>query len=140
MSNPTFRTGDITREAGAPVEAFHLVKSVDGKVQPNDAGTFPFGVVTESAAPEGDRDTNYLGHGLPDNVRVQTSQRIVKIATDGDIAQDGDVFAAADGKVSAAGSVKVGLADLPTSGGVTRVHLFHPSALLSAAGGGEGNG
>ena len=52
MSNPTFSTGDLTREVSAKVEKFRLVKTVDGKIQHSDAATFPYGAVTESAAPE----------------------------------------------------------------------------------------
>ena len=137
MSNPTFRTGDLTREAGALVEKFHLVKTVDGKVQHNDKGTFPVGAVTESAEPEGTPEDNVLNHGLPRFVRVQTSQRVVKIATKDDFTLDGDVFAADGGEVAKSGSVKVGVAASATEGGLVRVHLFHPSVL---AGGTADNG
>lgn len=142
MSNPTFSTGELTRKARARITKFHLVKEDgEGTVIYNDAASFPFGVITESAAPETGRDEDYLAHGLPELIRVGTSQRVVKIDTDGSIEAGAAVFAASDGKVSASGSVKVGIADRATSGGLTRVHLFHPAALAGgAASGGDGQG
>lgn len=133
MSNPTFSTGDLTREVSAKVEKFRLVKTVDGKIQHSDATTFPFGAVTEAAAPEA-RTDNDVSYGLPHIVRVQTSQRIVKLASgDTDVfAVDGDVFAAADGKVAPTGTVKVGIAAEASTGGLVRVHLFHPSVFAPA--------
>lgn len=132
MSNPTFFTGELTRKAGKPVEKFRLVKEVDGKVEHNDAATFPFGVVTEAAAPAGPRSANDLSFGYPENVRVGTSQRVVKIETDGEITAGHPVFAADEGKVSATGTVKIGLADKATGGSLTRVHLYHPTAIATS--------
>lgn len=129
MSNPTFSTGDLTREVSAPVEQFRLVVEASGKVAHAGAADFPFGVVTEAGAPESSPQTNAILLGLPHKVRVGTSQRVVKIASDGTIAQGAAVFAAADGKVSATGTVKVGIADKADQGGLTRVHLFHPAAF-----------
>lgn len=129
MSNPTFSTGDLTREVSAPVEQFRLVAESGGKIAHASATTFPLGVVTEAAAPKSDPQTNALLLGLPHKVRVGTSQRVVKIASNGTIAQGAAVFAAADGKVSASGTVKVGIADKADEGGLTRVHLFHPAAF-----------
>lgn len=130
MSNPTFSTGDITREVSAKVEKFRLVKAIDGKVQHSDADTFPYGAVTESAAPEA-RSENDVSYGLPRIVRVQTSQRVVKIMSgDTDVfAVDAAVYAAADGKVAPAGTVQVGIAAEASTGGLVRVHLFHPSVF-----------
>lgn len=133
MSNPTFSTGDLTRKVNEKVEKFRLVKTVDGGVEHSDATTFPYGAVTEEAAPQA-RTDNDVSYGLPDVVRVQTSQRVVKImsgATDV-FAVDGDVFAAADGKVAPTGTVKVGVAAEASTGGLVRVHLFHPSVFFSA--------
>ena len=129
MSNPTFSTGDLTREVSAPVEQFRLVVEVGGKVAHAGATDFPFGVVTEAAAPKSDPQTNALLLGLPHKVRVGASQRVVKIASNGTIAQGAAVYAAADGKVAATGTVKVGIADKADEGGLTRVHLFHPAAF-----------
>lgn len=133
MSNPTFSTGDLTREVSAKVEKFRLVKTDAGKVQHSDADSFPYGAVTESAAPEA-RTENDVSYGLPHIVRVQTSQRVVKLASGiTDVfAVDGDVFAAADGKVAPTGTVKVGIAAEASTGGLVRVHLFHPSVFVPA--------
>lgn len=134
MSNPTFSTGDLTREVSAKVDKFRLVKTVDGKIQHSDADTFPFGAVTEAAAPEA-RTENDVSYGLPRIVRVQTSQRVVKLMS-GDtdaFAVDGAVYAAADGKVAPTGTVQVGIAAEASTGGLVRVHLFHPSVFAPAA-------
>lgn len=133
MSNPTFSTGDLTREVSAKVDKFRLVKTDAGKIAHSDAATFPYGAVTESAAPESRAD-NDVSYGLPRIVRVQTSQRVVKLASgDTDVfAVDGDVFAAADGKVAPTGTVKVGIAAEASTGGLVRVHLFHPSVFVPA--------
>lgn len=134
MSNPTFSTGDLTREVSALVEKFRLVKTVDGKIQHSDAATFPYGAVTESAAPEA-REENDVSYGLPRIVRVHTSQRVVKIlsgATDA-FAVDAPVYAAADGQVAPTGTVQVGICAEASTGGLVRVHLFHPSALIAPA-------
>lgn len=132
MSNPTFSTGDLTREVSAKVDKFRLVKAVDGKVQHSDAATFPFGAVTEAAAPEA-RTENDVSYGLPRIVRVQTSQRVVKLMS-GDtdaFAVDAAVYAAADGKVAPTGTVQVGIAAEASTGGLVRVHLFHPSVFFT---------
>lgn len=138
MSNPTFSSGNLTREAGKPVVKFHLVKTIDGKVEHNDAATFPYGAVTESADPKTAPDINDTTHGLPFIVRVHTEQSVVKIATADTFGVDDVVFAAADGAVSKTGTVKVGVAAGETDGGLVRVHLFHP-AILGGAGAAEGN-
>lgn len=133
MSNPTYASGNLTREAGAPVEKFRLVRLVDGKVQHATADAVPYGAVTEAAAPDAVREANVLAHGLPRVVRVHTGQVVVPIATDGTGFTDGaTVYAAADGKVATTGTVGVGLADRPGSGGTVRVHLFHPAGLAAA--------
>lgn len=132
MSNPTFSTGDLTREAGKKVDKFRLVKAVDGKVEHSDAATFPFGAVTESAAPEA-RAENDVSYGLPYVVRVQTSQRVVKIMSGDEdaFAVDAAVYAAADGHVAPSGTVQVGIAAEASTGGLVRVHLFHPSVFVA---------
>lgn len=131
MSNPTFSTGDLTREVASKVDKFRLVKATDGKVEHSDADTFPLGAVTEAAAPEA-RSENDVSYGLPRIVRVQTSQRVVKImsgATDA-FTVDAPVYAAADGHVAPAGTVQVGIAAEDSTGGLVRVHLFHPSVFV----------
>lgn len=134
MSNPTFSTGDLTREVSAKVEKFRLVKTVDGKIEHSDAATFPYGAVTESAAPES-REENDVSYGLPRIVRVHTSQRVVKILSgeSDEFAVDAPVYAAADGQVAPDGTVQVGICAEASTGGLVRVHLFHPSVFTAPA-------
>lgn len=132
MSNPTYASGNLTREAGAAVEKFRLVRLVDGKVQHATADAVPYGAVTEAAAPEAVREANVLAHGLPRVVRVHTGQVVIPVETEGTGFTDGAVvYAAADGKVATTGTVGVGIADRPESGGQVRVHLFHPAGLAA---------
>lgn len=136
MSNPTFASGDLTREVSAPVSQYRLVVETSGKVAHGAANKFPFGVVTEASAPVNADAISVVELGYTGFVRVGTSQRVAKVETNGAaIAQGADVFAAADGKVAASGSVKVGIADKATEGTLTRVHLFHPSVFAPAVGG-----
>lgn len=129
MSNPKYNSGNLTREAGKPVEKYRLVKTVDGKIEHADAGDFPFGAVTEAAEPrDTERAENFIGIGLPYIVRVHTAQAVVKLATDDEGFKEGDlVYAAADGKVAKSGSVKVGRADRPEQGKTVLVDLFNPA-------------
>lgn len=129
MSNPTYASANITREAGKKIEKHRLVKTAEGKIEHSGAADFPFGAVTEAAAPKGaERDENFVGYGLPHVVRVHAGQAVVKLETADSEFKEGDaVFAAADGKVAKSGTVKVGLADRPEDGKLLRVHLFHPA-------------
>lgn len=132
MADPKFITGQLTREVAEPIAKHRLVVEADGKLALAQS-VFPYGVVSEPAEPQGEREKNNLAHGLPAYVRVSTTQCVAKIATDGEIAAGVDVFAAADGKVSATGAVKVGIAHAATKAGVTEVNLFHPSIFGGAS-------
>lgn len=132
MADPKFITGQLTREVAEPIAKHRLVVETDGKVKLAQS-VFPYGVVSEPAEPKGEREKNDLTHGLPAYVRVSTTQCVAKIATDGEIAAGADVFATADGKVSATGAVKVGIAHAATKAGVTEVNLFHPSIFGGAS-------
>lgn len=132
MADPKFITGQLTREVAEPIAKHRLVVEADGKLALAQS-VFPYGVVSEPAEPQGEREKNNLAHGLPAYVRVSTTQCVAKIATDGEIAAGVDVFAAADGKVSANGAVKVGIAHAATKAGVTEVNLFHPSIFGGAS-------
>lgn len=123
MATPTYYSGNITREVGAPVEQHRLVKLVEGKVEHNGADTKPYGVCGEQGAPKGSEVINF--NFKPAYVRVNVDSAITKVETDGKPIADGaDVFAAADGKVSASGSVKVGKAHYASTGNFVKVHLF----------------
>lgn len=132
MADPKFITGQLTREVAEPIAKQRLVVEADGKLALAQS-VFPYGVVSEPAEPQGEREKNNLAPGLPAYVRVSTTQCVAKIATDGEIAAGVDVFAAADGKVSATGAVKVGIAHAATKAGVTEVNLFHPSIFGGAS-------
>lgn len=129
MSNPTYNSANLTREAGKKIEKHRLVKTAEGKIEHAGASDFPFGAVTEAAVPkDAERDDNFIGFGLPHIVRVHAGQAVVKLETADTGFKEGDeVFAAGDGKVAKSGSVKVGLADRPEDGKLLRVHLFHPA-------------
>lgn len=106
MSNPVFRLGPITKEVTAKVEQGRLV-TVDeaGKVKHAAASGAIFGAVTEKRDPE-----SYLS---AKTVAVHYGPAIVHLAVDGDataIKAGAAVFAAADGKAAASGSVQVGVA------------------------------
>lgn len=132
MSNPTYDSANLTREAGALIGQFRLVSTAAGKITHADGTTLPFGGVTEAAAPEVDSPDNYLAHGLPKNVRVHAGQCVIKLTTDATGFTEGDlVYASADGKVDRDGTVAVGLADRPEANGLVRVHLFHPVAMAA---------
>lgn len=132
MADPKFVTGQLTREVDEPIAKYRLVVEEEGKVKLAQSA-FPYGVVSEPAEPKAEREKNDLAHGLPAYVRVSTTQCVAKIATDGEIEAGADVFAAADGKVSASGSVKIGVAHADTKGEVTEVNLFHPSIFGGAS-------
>lgn len=106
MSNPTFRQGPIGFEVESAVEQFRLVTvNANGKVEHASADGAVFGAVTEK------RDAS--NPGSSDQVAVHYGVAAVKIEVDGeasDIKAGAAVFAAADGKVSSAGSVQVGVA------------------------------
>lgn len=106
MSNPTFRSGPITFEAAAKLEKFRLVTIADGKVKHAADTGGVFGAVTEKADPN--------NNALPTNIAVHIGPAAVKLEVDGGdasaIKAGAAVFAAADGKVAATGTVQVGVA------------------------------
>lgn len=107
MSNPTFVQGPITFPAAEALEKFTLV-TVDGNgaVKPAAASGAVFGAVAEKA------DPNVTT--LPTNIAVHYGDEAVKLtAATGDasgIKAGAAVYAAADGKVSDKGTVRVGVA------------------------------
>lgn len=132
MSNPTFATGYLPREAGKPVTKFRLVKSVGGKIEHAGSDAIPFGAITESAAPQQEDAHNALYHGLPKHVRVHTSQVVVPLEVSGSgITIDSKVYAAEDGKVASTGTVGVGWAVAEPKNGLVKVSLFHPASLTA---------
>lgn len=94
MSNPTFFTGNLTKEAGAPVVPFRFVSLKDGRVQHADGTSVPYGAVTAAAAPKEDRRANDLSYGVPHLVRVHASQCVVEIETADEFKVGDTVYAA----------------------------------------------
>lgn len=115
MSNPTFRQGPIGFEVESKVDQFRLVTvNENGKVEHASADGAVFGAVTEK------RDAE--SHFSSNQVAVHYGVAAVKLEVDGDataINAGAPVFAAADGKASATGTVQVGVA--ARSGTDTRV-------------------
>ena len=135
MTNAVFSTGSITKEAGALVSKFRLVKLSAGKVVHNDAASFPYGQINQPAEPAEElRADDYVAHGLPHLVAVNTAQVVVEVETSAEFTAGATVFAAADGKVAESGSVAVGIAERETKGTRVRVNLFHPSIFAADAG------
>lgn len=112
MSNPTFVQGPITFTAAQALEKFTLVAVNDeGKLVPATADERAFGAVTEKADP--------ANTALPDDVAVHYGPAAVKLIVDGDasvIKAGAPVYAAANGRVSATGTVQIGVAARDGSG------------------------
>jgi len=127
MSNPTFRSGPISFEVAADTEKFRLV-AVDeaGKIKHADASGDVFGAVTEAGRLE-PKDPGAA------TIAVHYGPAAVKLETDGAIKAGAAVFAAADGKASASGSVQVGVAVRDTENGKTLTILNHLPAVAAAA-------
>ncbi|MDO5534156.1 MAG: hypothetical protein Q4F65_05855 [Propionibacteriaceae bacterium] len=123
MPNPTQGTGSISFPAAAAVEKFRLVSLSEEGVQHADASG-AYGVVTEAAAPESERADNFLAHGLPKIVAVHRYGVVPIEADDASSLTPGTVVAAAaDGKVSASGEVKVGTVVGPKGGADNLVNV-----------------
>ena len=124
MSNPTFCSGPITFEAAAKLEKFRLVTIADGKVKHAAATGGVFGAVTEKADPN--------NNALPTNIAVHIGPAAVKLEVDGgdasSIKAGAAVFAAADGKVAATGTVQVGVAAWDGEGDRVLTRLSDPIA------------
>lgn len=126
MANPKFRSGPITFKAGETLSQFRFV-TIDGEGRVSHAGVsdVPRGVVTESAAPEGDRSVNDLSLGLPENVAVHIGG-VVGVETSDEFATGSVVYVASDGLAASSGDVAVGWAAGPDSDGRVPVVLQLP--------------
>lgn len=124
MSNPTFVQGPITYPASAKLEKFRLVTIADGKVKHAAATGGVIGAVTEKADPN--------NNALPTNIAVHMGPAAVKLEVDGGdasaIKAGAAVFAAADGKVAATGTVQVGVAVWDGEGDRVLTRLSDPIA------------
>ena len=112
MSNPTFVQGPITFTAAQALEKFTLVAvNSEGKIAPADDDGPVFGAVTEKADP--------ANSALPDDLAVHYGPAAVKLTVDGDasaIKAGSPVYAAANGRAAASGTVQVGVAARDGSG------------------------
>lgn len=134
MSNPSFSTGNLSKEVGAPVAPFRFVSLVEGKIQHADGTKVPYGAVSAAGAPKANRADNDLSFGVPHLIRVHASQCVVEIETADTFAVGDLVYVAANGKAAKTGTAVAGLAERKTTNGRVRVHLFHPSTLGAAKG------
>lgn len=138
MPNPTFRSGPISYKAEADVTKFRLVQVGENGVKHADAKGPVFGAVTENAtAPKDEQPSNTLALGAPGIVAVHIGPATVPLEVDGDAAaikQGAPVYAAADGKVSASGSLLVGVAARSGAGKTVKTTLVTPVVTPAAAG------
>lgn len=132
MPNPTFRSGPISYKAAEDVTKFRLVQVGENGVQHADAAGPVFGAVTESAAaPKDEAPTNTLVLGAPGIVAVHIGPATVPLEVDGEAAeikQGSPVYATADGKVAATGTVLVGFAARDGGGKTVKTTLVTPVA------------
>lgn len=133
MTNAVFSTGPVTKEAAARVHKFRFVDlDAEGKVVEAAGKALPYGYVRQDAAPQA-RKTNDVSYGLPEFVAVATHQAVVEVETaEKSFKVGAKVFAAAEGKAAATGTIAVGLAEGDVRNGRVRVHMFHPGALGAA--------
>lgn len=138
MPNPTFRSGPISYKAEADVNKFRLVQVGEAGVKHAEAAGPVFGAVTENAfAPKDEQPTNTLALDAPNIVAVHIGPATVPLEVDGDAAeikQGAPVYAAADGKVSASGSLLVGVAARTGAGKTVKTTLVTPVVAPAAAG------
>lgn len=127
-----FKTGPITFDAAEDIKKFRLVTvTADGAKHASATGPV-FGAVVTGATPNADRTTadNVLHIGKPANVAVHVSPAVVPVEATGDataIKQGDPVYTAADGKVSATGTVFAGTAVRDGAEGRVKVLLASPS-------------
>lgn len=132
MTNAVFSTGPITKEVSALVHKFRFVELTNDKVAEATGAKLPYGYVRQAAAPQV-REENGLAYGLPEHVAVVTHQAVVDVETaEESFAVGATVYAAAEGKAAASGTVAVGIAERDVQNGRVRVHMFHPSIFAAA--------
>lgn len=138
MSNPTFRSGPISYKAEEDLTKFRLVQVGENGVKHAAAAGPVFGAVTENAtAPKEEQPANTLALDAPGIVAVHIGPATVPLEVDGDAAeikQGAPVYAAADGKASATGSLLIGVAARTGSGKTVKTTLVTPVVAPAAAG------
>lgn len=113
MSNATYN-GAISYDVAGTIPKFSLVKlNAAGKIELAGATGAVFGAVTEPGSLS--EDPRVDGNDI---LAVSFGHVGVKIRTDDEIAAGAAVFAAADGKAAAEGTVQVGVAARDSKNGV----------------------
>lgn len=129
MSNPTFRSGPITYDVAADVEKFHLVTLGEAGISPAAATGPVFGAVTESGHVDADGDVGMSTVKAP-RLAVHIGPASVPLEVDGGdattIKQGAVLYSAAGGKVSATGTVAVGIATRDGAGSRVVTTLMTP--------------
>ena len=131
-----FKTGPITFDAAEDIKKFRLVTVTSDGAKHASATDAVFGAVVTGATPNASRTTsdNVLHIGKPANVAVHVAPAVVPVETEGTFAPGAPVYAAADGKAAATGTVFVGTAARASGDGKVKVLLATPTAPAAAAG------
>lgn len=118
MVNPLFRHGPITFPVTKEVTPFRLVKLTDKGIEHAGAADTPIGVVTEPGKPRPNTYTGTISPGPAASVAVHVGGGVVVPieTTEQNLKMGQSVAVAADGKVSATGTVKVGTVVRTTGG------------------------
>lgn len=127
-----FKTGPITFNAAEDVKKFRLVTvTATGVKHAAATGAVFGGIVTSATATPPDRTADNVLHiGHPGNVAVHIAPAVIPVEATGDataIKQGDPVYTAADGKVSATGTVFAGTAVRDGAEGRVKVLLASPS-------------
>ena len=118
MSNPIYRQGPIGKDAASAVLKNRLVRlTADGKVEHAAATGAVFGAITEKADPA------KLLSAVDVAVHYGPAVVDLSVVEGGVISAGAAVFAAADGQVAATGTVQVGVANMPSTGGYVEAVL-----------------
>ncbi|MCS5479828.1 hypothetical protein NYP18_09165 [Corynebacterium sp. YIM 101645] len=128
MSTPSFKTGPITYDVAEDVSKFRLVEVTAEGVKHATAAGPVHGAIAENgyADPE---DHPGIDTVKAARVAVRMSPETTPVEVSGDataIEQGAPLYAAADGKVSATGTVLVGFATRPGYRGRVSVTLLTP--------------
>lgn len=131
-----FKSGPITFDAAENIEKFRLVTVTADGAKHAAATDAVFGAVVTGAAPNASRTTenNVLHIGKPGNVAVHVSPAVVPVETEDAFEPGAPVYAAADGKAAADGTVFVGTAARASGDGKVKVLLATPTAPAAAPG------
>lgn len=131
-----FKSGPITFDAAEDVKKFRLVTATADGVKHASATGAVFGAVVTgaNANPPAHTADNVLHIGKPGNVAVHVSPAVVPVETSGTFAPGAPVYAAADGKAAATGTVFVGTAVRASGDGKVKVLLATPTAPAATSG------